>query len=323
MAESLWYLVHDLSETGKEFGCLACLQELRGGGFPDKTKALADKLANAEFRSVLIAEYQRFLETYREDRSVLRFHYHKLNRLEKRLNELSLPLREYHTDKTMVPIVPQFITDDEINEDIAGGSRVSGGKARIYEYWQSSHSTQDKANFLKNEYGTGGHSHALSGASGSSEDHDAKGIKYSKQGCDKVQLSWAQVATRIDNLVKQGRYFDKDALERYQQEKQAVQKHQGIFDAYNGIKEAHPDDIVLYQVGDFFEMYGEDARIAAQKLEINLTTRSIPNVGRVEMCGIPSHALEYHTELLRKQHDVTICDCKGRNRTQNLYTALD
>lgn len=203
---------------------------------------------------------------------------------------------------------------------LSGGSGFAGGKARIYKYWQSSHSTQDKANFLKDEYGTGGHSHALSGASGSSEDHDFKGIKYSKQGCDKVQLSWTQVATRVDNLVKLGRYFDKEALERYQQEKQAVQKNQGVFDAYNEIKESHPDDIVLYQVGDFFEMYGEDARIAAQKLEINLTTRSIPNFGRVEMCGIPSHTLEQYTELLRESYGVTISAIAEGETERKTYT---
>ena len=77
---------------------------------------------------------------------------------------------------------------------------------------------------MKNEYGTGGHSHALSGASGSGEDHDSKGIRYTKSGCDKVQLSWTQVANRIDVLIKQERYFDKDALEQYQQEQQAAEQ---------------------------------------------------------------------------------------------------
>ena len=224
VAESLWYLVHDLSENGKELGCLASLQELGGGGFPDETKALADKLEDSEFCSVLMAEYQRFLETYRDDRSVLRFHYHKLERLEQRLEELSLPLREYHTDMAIAPVVRQFITDDEIDEALSGGSGFSGGKARIYAYWQSGHSAQDKATFLKNEYGTGGHSHALSGAPSSGEDHDAKGIRYTKAGCDKVQLSWAQVSSRIDALMNQGRYFDKDALEQYQQETAAAGK---------------------------------------------------------------------------------------------------
>ena len=224
VAESLWYLVHDLSETGREQGYFAVLQELRGGWFPDETKTLADKLADAEFRSALMVEYQRFQDAYREDFSVLRFHYHKPEQLRQRLEELSLPLREYHTDRTMAPVVRQFITDDEINESLSGGSSFSGGKARIYEYWQGGHSAKEKADFLKNEYGTGGHSHALSGASGSGEDHDAKGIRYTKSGCDKVPMSWTQVANRIDSLIEQERYFDKDALEQHQQEQKAAEQ---------------------------------------------------------------------------------------------------
>ena len=224
VAESFWYLVHDLSETGREQGYFTALQKLRGGGFPDETRALANKLTDNEFRSALMVEYQRFQDAYREDSSLLRFHYHKLEHLAQRLDELGLPLREYQSSMTMPPIVRQFITDDEINESLSGGSGFSGGKVRIYEYWQEEHSAKEKADFLKNEYGTGGHSHALSGASGSGEDHDAKGIRYTKSGCDKVQLSWTQVANRIDSLMKQERYFDKDALERYQQEQQVAEQ---------------------------------------------------------------------------------------------------
>ena len=120
---------------------------------------------------------------------------------------------------TMPPLVRQFITDDEINESLSGGSGFSGGKARIYEYWQKGHSAKEKADFLKNEYGTGGRSHALSGASGSGEDHDAKGIRYTKSGCDKVQLSWTQVANRIDSLIKQERYISPEVLKDVQQER--------------------------------------------------------------------------------------------------------
>ena len=72
---------------------------------------------------------------------------------------------------------------------------------------------------MKNEYGTGGHSHALSGASGSGEDHDAKGIRYTKSGCDKVQLSWTQVANRIDSLIKQERYISPEALKEAQRDR--------------------------------------------------------------------------------------------------------
>lgn len=48
---------------------------------------------------------------------------------------------------TMPPLVRQFITDDEINESLSGGSGFSGGKARIYEYWQKGHSAKEKRTF--------------------------------------------------------------------------------------------------------------------------------------------------------------------------------
>ena len=89
---------------------------------------------------------------------------------------------------------------------------------------------------------------------------------------------------------------------------------------YNSIKEAHPDDIVLYQVGDFFEMYGEDARQAALLLDMNLTTRNIPDVGRVEMCGLPSHNLEMYVEKLRDKYDVTIAAAQEDSNERHIYT---
>ena len=224
IAESFWYLYHDLSDNAREQGFFPSLQEVRSVGFPAETAELAQKLNDSQFRAGLKVEYQNFLQAHNEDSSLLRFHYHKLERLAQRLEELDMPLREYQSSMTMPPIVRQFITDDEINESLSGGSGFSGGKVRIYEYWQEEHSAKEKADFLKNEYGTGGHSHALSGASGSGEDHDAKGIRYTKSGCDKVQLSWTQVANRIDSLIKQERYFDKDTLEQYRQEQQNTEQ---------------------------------------------------------------------------------------------------
>ena len=89
---------------------------------------------------------------------------------------------------------------------------------------------------------------------------------------------------------------------------------------YNSIKEAYPDDIVLYQVGDFFEIYGEDARQAAPMLNLNLTTRNIPDVGRVEMCGLPSHNLEMYVEKLRDKYDVTIAEATDFRGERHIYT---
>lgn len=78
-----------------------------------------------------------------------------------------------------------------------------------------------------------------------------------------MELSWTKVAARIDSLIQKDRFLSPREKERYaqlQREKEAERElpTQAQTD-YNAIKEAHPDDIVLFQVGDFFEMYGEDA----------------------------------------------------------------
>jgi hypothetical protein len=84
------------------------------------------------------------------------------------------------------------------------------------------------------------------------------------------------------------------------------------WDGYIEIKEANPHSIVLFQVGDFFEMYGEDAKTAAALLDLNLTTRPIAGVGRVEMCGVPAHALEQSVEKLREFHAVTLAPIEAQ-----------
>ena len=63
------------------------------------------------------------------------------------------------------------------------------------------------------EYGIGGRSHAVSGSDRSGESHDSKGIKLEKDECPPVQLSWAQVAKRIDALIARDRYMTQSELE--------------------------------------------------------------------------------------------------------------
>lgn len=219
LAESLWYLYHDFADGIRETGLLSSMQQIDGSGFPDVTASLAQKLADPEFRSALQTEYRVFMEVHKQEPDILRFHYHKLGDIERRLNELDLPLREFRSDMMNPPLVRQFITDDEMNHALTSGSGISGGKGRIWTYWQGGHSTKEKADLLKQEYGTGGHSHALSGATYSGEDHDAKGLRYKKAGCEDVMFSWTQVASRIDSLIDNDRYLtseekaERDAIE--------------------------------------------------------------------------------------------------------------
>ena len=68
---------------------------------------------------------------------------------------------------TAVPEVGRFITEDEIAASLANGSGFEGGKARIYELFQTPHTPKESADFLKKEYGVGGRTHAVSRESGS------------------------------------------------------------------------------------------------------------------------------------------------------------
>lgn len=91
------------------------------------------------------------------------------------------------------------------------------------------------------------------------------------------------------------------------------------FASYEEVKQAHPEDIVLFQRGDFFEMYGPDARVASVELDIHLTNRNIPELGRVAMCGIPANNLDHYLELLRKEHDVTISTVPENGAERQTY----
>ena len=324
LAQALWYLKHDLSDEAREQGYLSCMDAQRGGGFPDETERLAERLTDSSFRDTLSGEFAQFYAAHEQDRSLLRFHYHKLDQIWQSLRELPLPRRDFSSEMTAVPELARFITEDEIDHALDRGSGVEGGKSRIYEYFTADHTGKEKAAFLKDEYGIGGRSHAVSGASHSDESHDSRGIVLKKAGCANVELSWTKVAARIDSLIQKDRFLSPREKERYaqlQREKEAERElpTQAQTD-YNAIKEAHPDDIVLFQVGDFFEMYGEDAKQAAELLALNLTTRAIPGAGRVEMCGVPSHNLEMYVEKLRDKYDVTIAEAPDFRGERRVYT---
>ena len=335
LAEKLWHLYHDFSDKARDSGYLSCLSGIQRTGFPEETAWLAEQLNRPEFRQTLAEEYAAFWTAYQQDRELLRFHYHKPREIWENLKDLSLSRRTFSSDLSQVPTVQHFITEDEIDAAMTRGSGFESGKGRIFTFFQKPHTDKEKVDFLKNEYGNGGHSHALSGAGGSWEDHDGKGLRYKKDGCPDVHFTWEKAAKRITDLIQKGRYLTKQEQAEYdkiQAEKalaeedvlQAQQPTPEIWE-YNGVKERHPDDMVLYQMGDFFELYGEDAKTAAAELGFNLTTRAIPGGGRVEMCGFPANRLEQVVEQLRDQHDVTISAVPegGKERQEYSMPSID
>ena len=224
LAEKLWFLKGDFADEIKNI-YLPILNRDEKKGYPDKTEELAENLKNLEFRNILRKEYDNFLQDYDKNPSILRFHYHKTIDILQRLQDLEIPRKDFISNMMEIPEIKGFITEDEIYENLRRGSGVSAGKERIVEFFGSSHTLQEKMDFLKNEYGTGGRSHALSGARGSGEWHDAKGIKLEKENCNDIFLNWNQVVKMIQTLIENDRYMEKEELIKQTENKEDIKEN--------------------------------------------------------------------------------------------------
>ena len=78
---------------------------------------------------------------------------------------------------------------------------------------------------------------------------------------------------------------------------------------YLRIKQRYLDSIVLFRLGDFYETFDEDARLASRELDIVLTTKSMGKDLKVPLAGIPAHSLDpYLAKLIKKGYKVAICE---------------
>ena len=295
IAQKLWHLCRDLSE-GNE-GLFPSLADV-GGGYPEAVQQIAAKLSDPEGREAVLGDYLAFREAYKADRGVLRFHYHDVDGIFDLLESQRLERRKFASDIERVPEVNSFITQDEIDKELCrGGGRA--GKWRIFKYFTEEHSRSEKAAVLKDLYGTGGHSHALSGASWSDEWHDAKGIRLEKRGCEDVNLTWSAVARRIDELIASDRYMTETELAEYD-------LHTAAYAKYRDAKADHADDIVLVGHGGNYYAYRPDAEDVSNALDLREQ-----HAGGLDYVVIPGEQLDTALEKLRWRRAVSYVDEAG------------
>ena len=198
---------------------------ISGYNYPGEHEYIVDMLAKEDEVRKVIAQMDRTIQRVEKGELEYRF------RLAKDPQELRDDLADFLNERVEFPlpeevnvVTEDFITADEIDHTLTRGSGFVHGSFRIYDFYHQEHTLKEAADFLKNEYGTGGASHALAGSDHSYKDYDAKGIKLSKGSIftpdAEVLLSWQVVAKRIGKLIKEDRYLTPAAKEKYAQYKQ-------------------------------------------------------------------------------------------------------
>ena len=296
IAQKLWHLCRDLSDGNESmFPSLANVD----GGYPEAVQQIAAKLAGPEGREAVLGDYLAFREAYKADRSALRFHYHDVDGIFVSLAAQLLERRKFTSDMERVPVVNSFITQDEIGDALSHGGGTAGSKWSILRYFTEEHSLSEKAAVLKDLYGIGGRSHALSGATGSGENHDANGIRLTKPGCENVNLTWNAVARRIDELIASDRYMTEAELAEYD-------LHTAVYAQYRSMKASHTNDIVLVGQGGSYYAYRPDAEDVSRTLGLREQ-----HAGGLDYVVIPGEQLDDALEKLRWRRAVSYVDEAG------------
>ncbi len=225
-AEHLWYMHQDMSDSARERFFDASLWK---GSYDDSVALLTSVLEN-DVREVIINETARFAEEYAQNRSLMRFHRYSPDKILAELNELTIPRREYRSEMAVIPEVKQFITSDIINEALARGNNMSGGKTRIYAYFRENHTAAEQAKFLKDEYGDSGSTLIIKRSSINSS---SKGLTIQKRDCYDVQLKWNDAAKRVSELVRKDRYLiEQEDLRRNRQADESIVSIQAELERY-------------------------------------------------------------------------------------------
>ena len=196
-----------------------------GYDYPVQHERITDMLSNGEDIQRIVEQMDQTLQQVDAGEIQYRF------RLIKDPKELRDDLADLLKEKFSYPLpeevkvaVEDFITADEIDHTLTRGSGFEHGSFRIYDFYHQEHTLKEAADFLKNEYGTGGTSHALAGSDRSFKDYDTKGIKLRKGSImtpdAEVLLSWNIVAKRIEKLMKEDRYLSAEDKVKYAKYKQ-------------------------------------------------------------------------------------------------------
>ena len=226
-AQALAYMVGDMEDGVAEL--VFEDMELFSGVYPDRTERIAEYLSRPENVSELLERLEGLAEAYEEDPSVMRFHHYQPKRVLHQFRQFAKEAVPFQArEGFMWKEHPVFITQDEVDAFLAGGGSYTDGRLAIYAFYLAHEDAHERTGFVKEQYGTGGRSHALSGADQSYADYSGKGLELKRGSLmdpdATLLLKWPKAAQRIAYLMENDRYLtasDYARMPAYEREQMA------------------------------------------------------------------------------------------------------
>ena len=197
--------------------------------YPEITDYLEEKLEDPQWLSELNERLDALAEAYEENHSIMRFHHYNPVNISKQFQKFADEVIPYQArDRFVWKEHPMFITQDEIDAFLAGGGAYSQGRLRTYSFYLLHEDERARTGFIKEQYGIGGSSHALSGADDSHANYDGKGLFLARGAYGNpytsILLSWNKVANRVAYLIKNDQFLQAEDYARmpeYEREQMA------------------------------------------------------------------------------------------------------
>lgn len=221
-ASQLWYLRQDFAEGTADAGYLPTVNAIYGKnhGFPEESAAISDLLGHPEGLQNLRDELEQFVQAYRENRELLRFHFHRPQKLLEQLSDLQREPLHFTAAEGYDPQRRFFISGDEIDNLLRGGKGSTDYRLAVYSFYRNHTERKERENFLKHYHGD------YSGHSSGNDDVTyqlSKGVSFSHGSITapyaKVELKWNAVEKRVSAMIAQGRFLtdeDRAAMPQYE-----------------------------------------------------------------------------------------------------------
>ena len=221
-AAQLWYLRQDFAEETADAGFLPTINAIYNThqGFPEESAAISDLLGHPEGLQNLRDELEQFVQAYAENRELLRFHFHRPQKLLEQLADLQREPLHFTAAEGYDPQRRFFISGDEIDNLLRGGKSGTDYRLAVYSFYRNHSDRKEREDFLKHYHGE------YSGHSGGNDDVTyqlSKGVHFSHGSLSepyaKVELKWNAVEKRVSAMIAQGRFLsddDRAAMPQYE-----------------------------------------------------------------------------------------------------------